>query len=158
MKKLACFVVVLVLSLSVVMTAFAYDEKDISYSKSAPFFEYNQGSSTYTSIHSWTVANIKHIFRAYSTANNSVFTGAQTMGTHVTKTSNAQSCEIRSTPNFSSSMANNGKSITVSYSGGSYQVNYYADFYYNENGSRITMRDTLHNIVTSFTGSKTLTK
>lgn len=52
MKKLACFVVVLVLSLSVVMTAFAYDEKDISYSKSAPFFEYNQGSSTYTSIHS----------------------------------------------------------------------------------------------------------
>lgn len=158
MKKLACFAVVLVLSLSVVMTAFAYDDKDISYSKSAPFFEYNQGSSTYTSIHSWTVANIKHTFRAYSTANNSVFTGAQTRGTHVTKTSNAQSYEIRSNPNFSSSVANNGKSITVSYSGGSYQVNYYADFYYNENGSRITMRDTLHNIVTSFTGSKTLTK
>lgn len=156
MKKLVCFVAVLVLSLSVAITAFAYRRGDISYSQSAPFFEYDQGSSTYTRMYSWTVANIKHAFRAYCETDNSAFKGAQTISTNVTKTSKAQSCEIQSMPNFSSDMSNNRKTITGFYSGGYYRVNYYADFYYDENGSRITMKDTLHHTGASFTGSKTL--
>ena len=158
MKKLACFAVAMVLCLSIVMTALAYESGEITYSRSAPFFEYDQNTSTYISVHYWTVANIKHTFRVYSLSDNSAFTGAQTAEPTVTKTSNAHHYNISSNPNFSFNMTNNGTSITVSYSGGSYTVYYYGDYYYNENGVRVTMTNTMHNIIAPFTGSKTLTK
>lgn len=158
MRKAVFWGIIIILSLSVASGAMAYESGQISYSQSAPFFEYDPNTSTYISVHYWTVANIRHSFRVYSLSDNSVYTGAQTTGTTVTKTSNAQSSVISSNPNFSFSMSNNGTSITVSYSGGSYTVYYYGDYYYNDNGVRITMTNTLNNIIAPFSGSKTLTK
>lgn len=156
MKRLVCFAVLLVLGLSLAMTALAYDSGVISYSKSAPFFEYD--GSTYVSIHYWTVANVQHTFRAYSTSDDSAFTGAQTTGTTVAVAPKGKSSVINSMPGFSASISSGGTSITCTYSGGSYTVYYYANFYYADDGTMITMTNELHNTSTSFNGSKTLTK
>lgn len=101
------------------------------------YFRFPDGSMQMTSQH---IATATHSYLLKNNTQN-LYTGATNQGTSCSKGSRTVSTNIRITPNFTCTVTNEGKTITIKFSGGSVAISYHDMIIIDEMGNQTVSSD-----------------